>query len=125
MASLETFNLDKKFSPLSSIQPNTNKIYAKDADDRQDYEETNTTEANNSLFSNPLLDFENAESGKFRMELSLIPRKLYMPFATSSIKAFCEYLYTGQVGNKWLLSPVTLDNLAISKFLDVPLFYMI
>lgn len=49
MASLETFNLDKKFSPLSSIQPNTNKIYAKDADDRQDYEETNTTEANNSL----------------------------------------------------------------------------
>lgn len=123
MASLETFNLDKKFSPLSSIQPNTNKIYAKDADDRQDYEETNTTEANNSLFSNPLLDFENAESGKFRMEPSLIPRKLYMPFATSSIKAFCEYLYTGQVGNKWLLSPVTLDNLAISKFLDVPLLY--
>lgn len=123
MTSLETFNLDRKFSPLTSIQTNSNKITAKDADDHQDYEETNTTEANDSLFSNPLLDFENAESGKFRMEPSLIPRKLYMPFATSSIKAFCEYLYTGQVGNKWLLSPVTLDNLAISKFLDVPLLY--
>lgn len=123
MTSLETFNLDRKFSPLTSIQPNSNKITAKDADDHQDYEETNTTEANDSLFSNPLLDFENADSGKFSMEPSLIPRKLYMPFGTSSIKAFCEYLYTGQVGNKWLLSPVTLDNLAISKFLDVPLLY--
>ena len=123
MTSLETFNLDRKFSPLTSLQPNSNKISAKDADDHRDYEETNTTEVDDSLFSNPLLDFENAESGKFRMEPSLIPRKLYMPFATSSIKAFCEYLYTGQVGNKWLLSPVTLDNLAISKFLDVPLLY--
>lgn len=76
-----------------------------------------------SLFDNTLLNFDNIGSDKFKMEPSLIPRKLYVPFSTNTLKAFCEYLYTGQVGNKWLLTPTTLDNLAIAKFFKVPLFY--
>ncbi|CUM66949.1 uncharacterized protein PRCAT00004635001 [Priceomyces carsonii] len=69
-----------------------------------------------------LLDFENLEERR-KMEPSLVPRKLYMPFSTTTLKAFCEYLYTGQVGNKWLLTPTALDNLQIAKFYDVPLLY--
>ncbi|WEJ97631.1 mck1 dosage suppressor [Yamadazyma tenuis] len=74
-------------------------------------------------FDNVLLNFENLENGTFQMESSLIPRKLYIPFATASVKAFCEYLYTGQIGNKWLLTPTTLDNLALTKHYKVNLLY--
>lgn len=74
-------------------------------------------------FGNLLLNFEGIESGNFRMEASLIPRKLYIPFSTVTLKAFTEYLYTGQVGNKWLLVPTALDNLAIGRFFNVPLLY--
>ena len=75
------------------------------------------------IFENALLNFDNLSSGKINMEPLLIPRKLYMPFLSITLKAFCEYLYTGQVGNKWLLFPTTLDNLGIAKFCKVPLLY--
>lgn len=80
-------------------------------------------DGNTRLFKNALLNFDNIESGGFKMEPSLIPRKLYMPFPTSTLKAFAEYLYTGQVGNKWTLTPAALDNLSIAKFFRVPLLY--
>lgn len=73
--------------------------------------------------NNILLDFNTLQNGTFQMESSLIPRRLYIPFATTSVKAFCEYLYTGQIGNKWLLTPTTLDNLALAKHYKVPLLY--
>ena len=76
-----------------------------------------------SMFDNALLNFDNIDSENFRMEPSLIPRKLYIPFMTLTVKAFCEYLYTGQIGNKWLLAPTLMDNLLISKFYRVPLLY--
>lgn len=72
--------------------------------------------------SNSLLNFENKDIFKFTMEPSLIPRRLYLPFSTTTIRAFCEYLYTGQVGNRWLLT-TALDNLVIAKFYEVPLLY--
>lgn len=75
------------------------------------------------LLSNILLDFDDVDGSKFAMEPSLIPRKLYIPFPTATLKAFCEYLYTGQIGNKWLLQPTTLNNLAIARFFKVPLLY--
>ena len=66
----------------------------------------------------------NLETGDtFRMDSRLIPRKLYMPHTTQSLQAFCDYLYTGQVGNKWLFSPTTLDTLIIAKRYQVPLLY--
>ena len=76
-----------------------------------------------SMFDNALLNFDNIDSENFKMEPSLIPRKLYIPFTTLTVKAFCEYLYTGQIGNKWLLAPTLMDNLLISKFYRVPLLY--
>lgn len=112
---------DKKPASFTSIHPMSNKLTSRSIDDQ--FEEDVHQDDPESLFNNPLLDFENVEGGNFRMEPSLIPRKLYLPFSTGSIKAFCEYLYTGQVGNKWLLTPVTLDNLIIGKYLDVPLLY--
>lgn len=75
------------------------------------------------LFDNVLLNFDNIDNETFKMEPSLVPRKLYIPFTTVTVKAFCEYLYTGQIGNKWLLAPTLMDNLLISKFFRVPLLY--
>lgn len=75
------------------------------------------------LFDNVLLNFDNIDNQTFKMEPSLVPRKLYVPFTTVTVKAFCEYLYTGQIGNKWLLAPTLMDNLLISKFFRVPLLY--
>lgn len=70
-----------------------------------------------------LLDFENNDAETFKMEPSLIPRKLYIPFCTSSLKAFAEYMYTGQVGNKWTLRPCLLDCMIIARYFKVPLLY--
>ncbi|KAL6453143.1 MDS3 Negative regulator of sporulation MDS3 [Candida maltosa Xu316] len=75
------------------------------------------------LFDNALLNFDNINSESFKMEPSLIPRKLYFPFTSVTVKAFCEYLYTGQIGNKWLFAPTLMDNMLISKFFKVPLLY--
>lgn len=69
-----------------------------------------------------LLDFTTIDPETFKMEPSLIPRKLYIPFGTTALKAFCEYLYTGQVGNKWTLKPA-LDCMLIARYYKVPLLY--
>lgn len=70
-----------------------------------------------------ILNFENTDAKSFEMEPSLIPRKLYIPFCTSSLKAFAEYLYTGQVGNRWPLRPCALDCMLIGRYFRVPLLY--
>lgn len=119
---------EKKYSSVSSDNT-SNSLASKEEDDHHDYTDehaedaTTYNETSSGLFNNALLNFENIESGKFRMEPSLIPRKLYMPFNTSTLKSFAEYLYTGQVGNKWTLHPTTLDTLAIAKFFKIPLLY--
>lgn len=80
-------------------------------------------DASTMMDENGLLSFENLDPLNFKMEASLIPRKLYVPFSTNTLRAFCEYLYTGQIGDKWLLTPTSLDCLALSKFFNVPLLY--
>lgn len=70
-----------------------------------------------------LLDFENHDAETFNIEPSLVPRKLYIRFCTSSLKAFAEYMYTGQVGNKWTLRPCLLDCMLIARYFKVPLLY--
>ncbi|KAI0461293.1 hypothetical protein LJB42_000959 [Komagataella kurtzmanii] len=52
-----------------------------------------------------------------------IPRSLYLPFPTKTVKAFSEFLYTGQVGATWELVPTALDVLLVAKFYEVPLLY--
>lgn len=82
----------------------------------------NVKQVKHSL-SNALLHFDTASPELFKLEPSLIPRKLYIPFATTSIKAFAEFFYTGQVGNKWTLRPCTLDCLLMARYFKVPLLY--
>jgi hypothetical protein len=124
---------DKKFTPLSpalseahsttsSRRESTGDYGNDDEQHDSDIIDYNSDEDDN-MFGNLLLNFENIEIGKFRMEPSLIPRKLYVPFSTITLKAFSEYLYTGQVGNKWLLTPTAVDNMAIARFFNVPLLY--
>lgn len=80
-------------------------------------------ERDSDTFSHALLNFENMDAATFKMEPSLIPRKLYIPFCTSTLKAFAEYLYTGEVGNKWSLRPCALDCLLMARYFRVPHLY--
>ncbi|CCE82270.1 Piso0_001987 [Millerozyma farinosa CBS 7064] len=82
-------------------------------DDSNEYEDIKSS----------FLRFDNTDISEFKLIPFLTPRILYFPLSTVSIKGFCEYLYTGQVSNKWLLAPTTVDNLAIGKFFNVPLLY--
>ena len=66
-----------------------------------------------SMFDNALLNFDNIDSENFRMEPSLIPRKLYIPFMTLTVKAFCEYLYTGQI--EQMVTSTYIDG----QFIDI------
>lgn len=116
---------DKNFSSLSSNISSNNDFGDNNTTGESQHQEDIRQGDNEPgrIFNNALLNFDNLENGKLQMEPSLIPRKLYMPFSTSTLKAFAEYLYTGQVGNKWSLTPATLDNLSIAKFFRVPLLY--
>lgn len=80
------------------------------------------SELERGLLNRILLDFEDIDDN-YAMEPSLIPRKLYIPFPTATLRAFSEYLYTGQIGNKWPLQPTTLNILAIARFFKLPLLY--
>lgn len=57
------------------------------------------------------------------LEPLMIPRSLYMPWPTPTIRAFSEFFYTGQVSSKWLFAPVVLDILVMSKIYEIPLLY--
>lgn len=85
--------------------------------------ERSTPENNQPRSSKPLLDFDSVDPDHFKLEPSLIPRKLYIPFGTPSLKAFAEFFYTGQVGNKWSLRPCALDCLLMARYFKVPLLY--
>ncbi|SMN18498.1 similar to Saccharomyces cerevisiae YGL197W MDS3 Putative component of the TOR regulatory pathway [Maudiozyma saulgeensis] len=71
------------------------------------------SESNDSILS----------TAPYDMEPLLIPRSLYLPWPTSSIKALSEFFYTGQTNGKWLLAPVALDLLVMAKLYEIPLLY--
>ncbi|CAK9438851.1 uncharacterized protein LODBEIA_P30750 [Lodderomyces beijingensis] len=56
-----------------------------------------------------------------QLESPLIPRKLYIPTTTPAIKSFCEFLYTGMIGNYPLT--IILDNFFMAKYYEVPSLY--
>ncbi|EJS43797.1 mds3p [Saccharomyces arboricola H-6] len=74
---------------------------------------TSNTDSFDSLQSNFALELEPL----------LTPRSLYMPWPTSTVRAFAEFFYTGQVNSKWLLAPVALDLLVMAKIYEIPLLY--
>ncbi|CCH61586.1 hypothetical protein TBLA_0F00420 [Henningerozyma blattae CBS 6284] len=53
----------------------------------------------------------------------LTPRSLYMPWSTETISAFAEFFFTGQVNGKWMLAPVVLNLLVMSKIYEIPLLF--
>lgn len=59
----------------------------------------------------------------FELEPLMIPRSLYMPWPTPTVRAFSEFFYTGQISSKWLFAPVVLDLLVMSKIYEIPLLY--
>ncbi|KAH3673127.1 hypothetical protein WICMUC_003883 [Wickerhamomyces mucosus] len=63
------------------------------------------------------------EEGRLVLEPLLIPRSLYLPFSTATVEAVSEFLFTGRLGDKWLLTPTTTDTFLISKFYELPLLY--
>ena len=71
------------------------------------------SESNDSIFG----------STPYDMEPLLIPRTLYMPWPTSSVRALAEFFYTGQTNRKWLFAPVTLDLLVMARLYEIPLLY--
>ncbi|CAH6720923.1 negative regulator of sporulation Mds3p [[Candida] jaroonii] len=116
-------NFEMSSCPIPNLKPEKKKEEEQKSTPPEPTDSSSSNEEEFNPFNNILLNFENLENGTFQMESSLIPRKLYVPFTTTTIKAFCEYLYTGQIGNKWLLSPTTLDNLALARHYKVPLLY--
>ncbi|KAI5952792.1 MDS3 [Candida jiufengensis] len=93
-----------------------------DVDDEED-EEEGAHEEEEEIESDTESDILDYEKKTYPMEPALVPRKLYLPFSTNSVKAFCEFFYTGQIGSKWSLAPTLLDNFMISKFYKIPLLY--
>ncbi|CAI6598896.1 BAF_HP2_G0015630.mRNA.1.CDS.1 [Saccharomyces cerevisiae] len=51
-----------------------------------------------------------------------LPRSLYMPWSTASVRAFAEFFYTAQINGKWLLAPVTLDLLIMAKIYEIQFY---
>lgn len=109
---LTSLDLEKKVRGLSINDSNKE---PEPTNEDEDHSETNA--------SNTLLDFDSTTPENFKLEPSLVPRKLYIPFGTTSIKAFAEFFYTGQVGNKWTLRPCALDCLLMARYFKVPLLY--
>lgn len=128
--SLDPFTIEKKDRSAGSLaesmvdpqDPQDDKMSLASSESKLNLREPSLRERRESeALSHALLNFEAIDPKSFRMEPSLIPRKLYMPFSTSTLKAFSEYLYTGQVGNKWTLRPCALDCMIIARFFKIPL----
>lgn len=90
--------------------------------------QTNKTDDNSSFNDNQStidsINNQDAEDEtKVLLEPLLTPRSLYLPFATSTVQALAEFLFTGQLGDKWLFQPTTLDSFLLAKFYEIPLLY--
>ncbi len=57
------------------------------------------------------------------LDLSLLPRALYLPYSQPTVEALVEYLCTGQVGTKWRIFPTATELLLLAKRYDIPLLY--
>lgn len=67
--------------------------------------------------------FHNPLSDQFDLDPLLIPRSLYIPWPTKTVKAFTEFFYTGKVNGQWNLAPTVLDLLIMSYLYEIPLLY--
>ncbi|OWB56504.1 hypothetical protein B5S28_g2407 [[Candida] boidinii] len=58
-----------------------------------------------------------------KLDAKYIPRSLCMPFDTSTVRAFTDYMFTGQVGSSWTIVPTGMEVLLLAKMYEVPLLY--
>lgn len=59
-----------------------------------------------------------------KIESLSMPRILYLPWSTVTVKAFVEFFFTGQINSKWELAPVILNLLVIGKIYHIPILYV-
>ncbi|GMF05166.1 unnamed protein product [Ambrosiozyma monospora] len=57
------------------------------------------------------------------IDVCRLPRVLCLPFTTDTVRAFTEFLYTGQVGSNWKIVPTASEVMLVAKFYEVPLLY--
>ncbi|CDO95887.1 unnamed protein product [Kluyveromyces dobzhanskii CBS 2104] len=69
------------------------------------------------------MNSQNMNPVDVEFEPLFIPRSLYMPWPTETVKAFSEFFYTGQIDGKWPLSPVAVGLLNMAKIYEVPLLF--
>lgn len=58
-----------------------------------------------------------------KLDAKYIPRSLCMPFDTSTVRAFADYMFTGQVGSSWTIVPTGMEVLLLAKMYEVQLLY--
>lgn len=66
---------------------------------------------------------EFPEPDESAIDYSKLPRALQFPYSGSSVKAFAEYLCSGQMGTNWKIFPTASELLLIAKRYDVPLLF--
>lgn len=101
--------LGKMSQKSADSWPNLSGKLHKNADTKRPSLDSNTdsTDSANSIEWEPLLT----------------PRTLYMPWPTATVRAFAEFFFTGQVNGRWMLAPVVLNLLLMSKIYEIPLLY--
>ncbi|TID22543.1 hypothetical protein CANINC_003318 [Pichia inconspicua] len=52
-----------------------------------------------------------------------LPRRLYLPYPSDTVRAIVEYLYSGQIGANWKFFPTGIQLLFATKQLNIPLLY--
>ncbi|KAG7751452.1 hypothetical protein KL912_000585 [Ogataea haglerorum] len=80
--------------------------------------------SNTSLSDRPReesVDFPDAAEAK--MDARFLPRTLCLPFSKATVRAFSEFLYTGQLGSNWKVVPTCVELLMIAHLYEVPLLY--
>ncbi|CCF57282.1 hypothetical protein KAFR_0C02890 [Kazachstania africana CBS 2517] len=104
--------------------PKSGKRYSRDEPFTESSNST-WTERSRSIDSNADSVASTSSINPMEMEPLLTPRSLYLPWPTSTVRAFAEFFFTGQVNPKWLLAPIVLDLLVIGKIYEIPLLYSI
>lgn len=92
-------------------------------DNEADGMTTPQNERNSFASNTESLTSQTLNSGDVDFEPLFIPRSLYMPWPTETVKAFAEFFYTGQIDGKWPLSPVAVGLLNMAKIYEVPLLF--
>ncbi|KAH3667367.1 hypothetical protein OGAPHI_003016 [Ogataea philodendri] len=83
--------------------------------------ESNTSNLTSNLTSEDDVDFP--DESKAEIDFRYLPRTLCLPYSRTTVRAFSEFLYTGQLGSNWKVIPTCAEVLMIAKLYDVPLLY--